>query len=720
MKPTHVLALAIALALSPPLLAEDTAPAVAAGESIEANPLVAPSTLPLGMPHFDRIRNEHFAPALDHGMRLHLAEIEAIANNPEPPSFENTVVAMERSGDVLRRVGAVFGNLNGAHTNPELQKVAREFAPRFAAHQDAITLNDKLYQRLRSLHENRETLDIDAESKQLIERYYTDFVRAGAQLSAGDKETLKTYNAELARLQTAFGQNVLASTNASAVAVDDKKRLDGLASGAIAAAEAAAKQAEDVEAPYLITLQNTSSQPALSSLHDRSLRETLLKTSITRSSQGGEHDNRELVRDIVRLRAQRAALLGYANHAAYQLEEQTAGSVDTVNKLLSDLSPAAVANARAEASDIQQVIEAEGGEFKLAAWDWPYYAEKVRQQKFEFDAAALRPYFELENVLFKGVFHAAKELYGLGVKERKDLPTYHPDVRVFEVFNEDGSRLAILLLDLYARPSKRGGAWANSYVLQSGLLGTQPVMGNHLNIPKPTEGEPTLMTFDEVTTLFHEFGHNLHGMFSDVHYPRFAGTQVPRDFVEYPSQVNEMWATWPSVLANYAVHYQTGEPIPKALLDKVLAAEQFNQGYATTEYLAASVIDQAWHQITADQVPTDVLAFEAASLKKLGLDFEPVPPRYRSTYFNHIFAGGYSAGYYSYMWSEVLDADSVEWFKENGGLKRENGDHFRKTLLSRGGSKPAMELFEDFRGRAPDIAPLLKRRGLEPKKPAQP
>lgn len=711
-KPLLTLAIALALVAPLDLRAEQSAAAPSA-EAKSSNPLLLPSTLPHGMPPFDLIRDEHFAPALEQGMREQLAEIAAIADNPEPASFENTVVAMEKSGDLLRRVGAVFGNLNGAHTNPALQKIARDFAPRFAAHMDAIALNDTLFQRVKSLYEQREALDIDSESRQLIERYHKDFVRAGAQLSETDKDSLRTLNGELARLQTQFGQNVLAETNASAVKVDSKARLAGLSAGAVTAAQAAAKGARHEGAAYLLTLQNTSGQPPLSSLEDRALRERLQKTSVARGSDGGDHDNRELVKQLVKLRAQRAALLGYPHHAAYQLEEQTAGSVATVNKLLSDLAPAAVANARREAADIQAVIDAEGGDFKLAAWDWSFYADKVRQQKYQLDAAALRPYFELDNVLIRGVFHAATELYGLTFKERRDLPVYHPDVRVFEVFDVDGSRLAIFLADLYARPSKRGGAWANAYVPQSHLLGTKPVIGNHLNIPKPSDGEPTLLTFDEVTTLFHEFGHALHGMFSDVHFPRFAGTQVPRDFVEYPSQVNEMWATWPSVLANYAVHYQTGEPIPQALLDKVLAAEQFNQGFATTEYLGASLIDQAWHQLGADQVPDDVLAFEAAALKKHGLDFTPVPPRYRTTYFNHIFAGGYAAGYYSYLWSEVLDADSVEWFKENGGLKRENGVHFRKSLLSRGGSKPAMQLFEDFRGRAPDIAPLLKRRGLE-------
>jgi peptidyl-dipeptidase Dcp len=429
----------------------------------------------------------------------------------------------------------------------------------------------------------------------------------------------------------------------------------------------------------------------------------------------GEFDNRPLITKLAKLRAERSALLGYANFATFALEDQTARSVNTVNKLLADLAPAAVANAKQEAAAMQAIIDAEGGKFQLAAWDWAYYAEKVRKAKYAFDESELRPYFEIDHVLIDGVFHAAHELYGLSFKERKDLPVYHPDVRVFEVFDRDGKPLALFIGDFYARESKRGGAWMNEYVSQSGLLGLKPVVGNHLNIPKPPAGKPTLMTWDEVTTMFHEFGHALHGMLSDVRYPRVAGTNVPLDFVEYPSQVNEMWAAWPSVLANYAKHYQTGEPLPKALLDKVLATQQFNQGFATTEYLAAALLDQAWHQIKANEAPSaeHVLAFEANALKRAGVDFAPVPPRYRSAYFSHTFAGGYSAGYYAYLWAEVLDADSVKWFEEQGGLKRENGDRFRAALLSRGGSTDALGMFRALRGRDPDINPLLERRGLK-------
>jgi peptidyl-dipeptidase Dcp len=460
-------------------------------------------------------------------------------------------------------------------------------------------------------------------------------------------------------------------------------------------------------------LQNTSQQPPLSSLTHRPTRQRLLEASLTRGSRGGEFDNRENVLRMARLRAERARLLGQPTHADYSLEDQTARTTAAVNKLLAELAPPAVANARREAADLQKVIDAEGGGFKLAAWDWDFYAEKVRQQRYDFDAEQLKPYLELDRVLVDGVFFAANKLYGLTFKERKDLPTYLPEVRVWEVFEADGTPLALFIGDFYARPSKRGGAWMNAYVSQNGLLGTKPVVANHQNIPKPPPGQPTLMTMTEVNTMFHEFGHALHGMFSNVKYPRFSGTRVPRDFVEFPSQVNEMWATWPEVLANYAKHHETGEPIPQELVDKVLAAEQFNQGYATTEYLAASILDQRWHQLAPDQVPDDALAFEAAALREAGIALAEVPPRYRTAYFSHIFSGGYSAGYYSYIWSEVLDADTVDWFKENGGLKRENGDHFRRTLLSRGGSDDAMNLFQAFRGRQPEIKPLLTRRGLD-------
>ncbi len=677
-----------------------------------ANPLLTESTLPYFLPPFDRIKDDDFAPAFDQGMAEQLKEVDAIASKREAATFDNTVVALERAGQLLARVNRIFSNLAGANTNPTLQKLEAVIAPKLSAQRDAIQLNSALFARIQGLYDQREKLGLEAESKRLLERYYKDFVRAGAKLSEADKTKLKAMNAELATLQTKFTQNVLKEKNASSLVLDTKEELAGLPENEIAAAAAAAK-ADGKDGKYVLRLLNTSGQPSLASLQNRALRERIMQASLTRNSHGGEFDNREIVLRIVKLRAERATLLGYANHAAYQLEDQTARTVETVNKLLSELAPAAVANARREAADMQVIIDQEKGGFQLAAGDWDFYSEKVRRARYAFDAAQLKPYFEVNHVLIDGVFFAAGKFYGLTFKERKDLPVYQPDVRVFEVFDADGKPLALFLADLYARPSKRGGAWMNAYVPQAGLFGTKPVVANHLNIPKPPAGEPTLLTHDEVRTMFHEFGHALHGMFSQVKYPRFSGTSVPRDFVEYPSQVNEMWAVWPEVLQNYARHYQTGEPMPAALLEKMKAAEKFNQGFLTTEYLAATLLDQAWHQFKPDEVPTDTLAFEAAALKKAGVDFAPVPPRYRSAYFSHTFSGGYSAGYYSYIWSEVLDAQSVEWIEKHGGLTRENGDRFRKTLLSRGGSDEAMNLFHNFTGADPQIAPLLKRRGLD-------
>lgn len=711
------LSLAIAGSLALAACSNSTTPSAqtppANAEVAVSNPFFTVSTLPFEYPPFDKIHDEDYVPAFEKGMAEQLAEIDAIANSDEPATLENTIVAMERSGQLLNRVQTVFFSLAGANTNDNLEKIRTEMAPKLSEHQDAIALNSKLFARVQSLYEQRDSLGLDPESHYLLQRYHTDFVRAGANLSDADKEKLKAFNAELASLQTTFSQNVLKETNASAIVVDSKQELAGLSENAIAAAAQAAKEAGK-EGKFELAMMNTSGQPSLASLDNRALRERILTTSINRGSHGGEFDNRAVLARVAKVRAERAQLMGYPNHATYSLEDQTAKTTDAVNKMLGDLAPAAVANARKEAADMQKLIDAEKGGFQLAAWDWAYYAEKVRSARYDFDESQLRPYFELDNVLQNGVFYAANQLYGLSFKERHDLPVYQPDVRVFDVFDADGSQLAIFLMDYYARPSKRGGAWMNEYVGQSDLLGTHPVVANHLNIPKPPAGEPTLLTFDEVNTAFHEFGHALHGMFSKVRYPRFSGTNVPRDFVEYPSQVNEMWATWPEVLANYAKHYQTGEAMPQVLLDKVLATQKFNQGFATTEYLAASLLDQAWHQIGPEQVPDadGVLAFEADALHKAGVDFAPVPPRYRSTYFSHII-GGYSAGYYSYIWSEVLDADSVEWFKENGGLKRENGDHFRSTLLSRGGTEDAMNLFRTFRSRDPDVKPLLERRGLD-------
>ena len=680
--------------------------------STEQNPFYTESSLYMKYPEFDKIKNKHYTPAFEKGMADHMAEIDAIAERADSPTLENTIISMEKSGALLDRVATVFFALTSANTNDEMEKIRSEMAPKLSAHSDQILLNGKLFHRVKTIYEQRDQLGLDAESKRLVEKYYTDFIRSGANLSSEEKESLKKINGEMAVLQTTFSQNVLKEVNALAVVVDSKDELDGLSDAAIEAAANEAKSRE-LDGKYVLTLRNTSGQPPMASLTNRALRERIHKTSLSRGSRGSDFDNRDVLANVIKLRAERAQLMGYDNHAAYSLENQTAQTPKAVNERLSSLAPKAVANANKEATDLQKMIDAEDGSFKLASWDWDFYTEKVRADRYNFDASQLKPYFEMDNVLQNGVFYAATQLFGITFKERFDLPVYQEDVRVFEVFNEDGSVLALFIFDGYARSSKRGGAWMNAYVGQSKLKGNKPVIANHLNVVKPPKGEPTLMSFDEVITTFHEFGHALHGMFSDVNYPYFAGTSVPRDFVEYPSQVNEMWAIWPEVLKNYAVHHETGKPMPKELLDKVLATQKFNQGFATTEYLAASLLDQALHQLSPDQVPTgeEIIAFEADALKTAGVAMDVIPPRYRSTYFSHII-GGYSAGYYSYIWSEVLDADTVEWFKENGGLKRENGDHFRKTLLSRGGSKDALKIFKDFRGAEPNIQPLLDRRGL--------
>ena len=726
MKPTLPLALSIAMALtvvgcSKTDTAEvaKTAPVTPAETEmtttpVESNPFFAESPLYMQFPQFDKVENSHFVPAFERGMKEQIAEIEAITSQSEAPTLDNTLIPLERSGQTLNRVRRVFSALTSANTNDEMETIRSEMAPKLSAHKDQILLDSELFGRIEAIYNQRESLELDPESLRLVEENYKDFIRSGAQLSEEDKEKLRAMNSELASLQTKFSQNVLNEVNASAVVVENREELVGMPVPMVEAAAEAAKTKE-MEGKFLIALLNTSQQPPLASLEDRALRQRIMEASLARGSHSGEFDNREILTRVVKIRAERAELMGYANHAAYGLENQTAQTTKAVNERLASLAPPAVANAKREAADMQTIIDAEGGDFELASWDWDFYTEKVRQQRYNFDASTLRPYFEFDNVLIKGVFYAAERVFGITFKERHDLPVYQEDVRVFEVFEADGSTLALFIMDPYARPSKRGGAWMNAYVSQSNLMGTKPVVANHLNITKPvSDSEPTLMTFDEVTTMFHEFGHALHGMFSNVKYPSFSGTSVPRDFVEYPSQVNEMWSIWPDILKNYAVHYETGEPMPQELLDKVLATQKFNQGYITTEYLAASLLDQAWHQLKPEEVPDaeGLLAFEAKALQDAGVALETVPPRYRSTYFSHII-GGYSAGYYAYIWSEVLDADTVEWFKSNGGLTRENGDHFRQTLLSRGGAEDAMTLFRNFRGAEPDIQPLLVRRGLD-------
>ena len=724
----HPIALALAIALSGSMAActdagsdkNTSTPAQAQRDALATdagNPFFAESPLPLHYPPFDRIRDSDFAPAFDRGMAEQLKEVQAIAGNAAAPTFDNTIVALEQSGQVLTRATTVFFNLVGVDTNDARKALQAEYAPKLAAHRDAISLDPALFKRIQQLYDARDSLGLDAEGVRLVERYHTDFVRAGAKLSDADKARLKAINGELAKLGTTFSQNVLAEVNDSAVVVDTKEELAGLSDEQIGAAAAAAK-AKGLHGKYVIALLNTTGQPPEAQLHNRALRQRLHEASVARGSRGNAYDNTAIVSQVLKLRAEKATMLGYPTWAAYVLADETAQTPEAVDAMLTRLAPPAVANAKREGAALQAMIDKEQaakGEptFALQPWDWAYYTEKVRAAKYDFDESQLKPYFEMKNVLENGVFYAAGQLYGLKFKQRTDLPVYNPDVLVYDVYNEDGSQLAIFLADMYARPSKRGGAWMNAYVQQSGLTGNLPVVANHLNITKPASG-PTLLTWDEVTTMFHEFGHALHGMFSNVQYPRFSGTSVPRDFVEFPSQVNEMWADWPSVLANYAKHYQTGAPMPKELLDKVLATSKFNQGFATTEYLGAAMLDQSWHQLGADKIPDadGVMAFEAAALKANGTDYAPVPPRYRTPYFSHIM-GGYAAGYYAYIWSEVLDANTVDWIKANGGLTRANGDRFRTTLLSQGGSKDALQLFRDFTGQEPKIEPLLKRRGLD-------
>ncbi|MEU6641752.1 M3 family metallopeptidase [Saccharomonospora sp. NPDC046836] len=675
------------------------------------NPLLTPSELPHGLPPFDRIRDEHHLPAFEAGMAAHAAEVGTIAGNPAPATFDNTIVALERSGRLLHRVSSVFFNLIGSHTNETLQRVHAEIAPRLAAHADAIHLNPRLAARIEELYAGRDALGLDAEAAWLLRRYHLDFQRAGAGLPEASQSRLRELNEELSSLSTRFQDNLLTDTNDLAVVVSTRDELTGMSDDAIAAAaEAATARGEDGK--YLIKLSLPTSQPALAALAHRALREQVFTASTARGNRGNDHDNAAVLARIATLRAERAALLGYQHHAAYVIDDQTARTSDAALGLLQRLAPVAVANAQADAAELQEEIRASGADFDLQPWDWAYYAERVRRWRYDIDEAELRPYFELERVLRDGVFYAANRLYGLTFTERHDLPVYHPDVRVFEVADADGSPLGLFLGDYYTRDSKRGGAWMNTYVDQSRLLGERPVVVNNLNIAKPPAGEPALLTYDEVITAFHEFGHALHGLFSDVEYPTFSGTSVPRDFVEFPSQVNEMWALWPEVLANYARHHRTGEPLPPRLAQRLAESRQYGEGFATTEYLAASLLDLAWHTLSADAAIENVARFEAEALEKAGIALATVPPRYRSTYFAHIFSGGYSAGYYSYIWSEVLDADTVEWFRENGGLTRANGDHFRRELLSRGGSIDSMTAFRAFCGRDPEIEPLLQRRGL--------
>ncbi|HEY5755558.1 MAG TPA: M3 family metallopeptidase [Steroidobacter sp.] len=693
--------------------------AIAATALSPDNPFARESTLPFKWPPLDKIKNEHYVPAMEAGMAEQRKEVADIVTSKAEPTFENTIVALERSGQLLNRATTVFYSLSSSNTNPDIEKAQTEMAPKLSAHSDGIYLDAALFARVKKLYDQRQSLKLDPESLRLLERYHTNFVRAGANLTEAQKKELRALNEKISSKTTEFRQLVLKGDNAAAIVIDKKEELDGLSDTQIATAAEAAKT-RGKEGKYVLTLLNTSGQPPLADLKNRAVRERLYKASIERG-WSGEFDTTKLIAEIVKLRADRAKLLGYPNHAAYVLEDETALTAEAVNSMLHQLAPAAVANAKREAADMQQLIDAQAKasgtpSFQLQAWDWDFYAEQVRAKRYSYDEAQVRPYFELNRVLVDGVLFAAQELYGLKFKERKDLPIYQEDVRVFDVIDRDGSPLGVFLFDPYARSNKRGGAWMNSFVEQSRLLGNKPVVTNTLNIPKPPAGQPTLLTWDEVTTTFHEFGHAIHGLFSSVQYPQFSGTNVPRDFVEYPSQYNEMWATEPRVLSNYAKHHQTGAPMPKDLLDKVLAAQKFNQGYATTEYLAAAILDQSYHQLAPGKTPAagDIAAFEANALKSAQVDFAPVPPRYRSTYFLHIFSSpiGYSSGYYAYIWSEVLARDTEHWFKTHGGLKRENGDLLRSKVLSKGFSADALTIFRDFYGKSPEIGPLLEARGL--------
>ncbi|MFF1793591.1 M3 family metallopeptidase [Kitasatospora sp. NPDC058263] len=670
------------------------------------NPFFKPSTLVYELPPFAEIREEHYLPAFERGMAEQLAEIAEIAANPEPPTFDNTLIALERSGALLKRVRAVFDNQVSSDTTPGVDRLDTEISPRLAAHRDAIHLDAALFARIEELHGRRDGLGLDAESRRLLERRHTAFVRAGARLGAADQRRLRGLNAELAAGASAFRRNVSADSKARALVLDSAAELAGLSPDAIAGAAANAR-ALGHEGKYVLNLKNFSNQTELAFLTDRSVRERLLAASLGRAADA----NGPLAIRMSALRAERARLLGYDTHAAHVVADETAGTVEAVDALLTRLVPPAVANARREAVELAAAAAVDGVE-EIAAHDWAYYSELVRQSSYQVDAAALRPYLELERVLRDGVFFAANLAYGVTFTERPDLPAYHPDVRVFEVFEEDGGSLGLFLADFHARASKRGGAWMDELVTQSRLLGRRPVVMNNLNVPRPAPGEPVLLSWDEVRTLFHEFGHALHGLFSDVRYPYFAGTDVPRDFVEFPSQVNEMWMVRPEVLANYAKHHVTGEPLPAELVERMAAADGFGQGFRTVEYLAAALLDLAWHTVAPGQEIADAEEFEAQALAKAGLAVAAIPPRYRTAYFSHIFAGGYSAGYYAYIWSEVLDAETVDWFEGNGRGVRESGEVFRRELLARGDSRDPLDSFRAVVGRDPRTGPLLARRGL--------
>ncbi len=672
--------------------------------TVEKNPLLIESTLEYGAPDFSKIKDEHFRPALLEGMKLQAERVKAIAESAEVPTFENTIVALEQSDSELDRARSVFYALASAHTNDTIKNVQRELSPKFAAHSDAIYLNDKLFARIKELYEKRESLNLDAESKKLLEYYYENFVISGANLSAENKEVLKGYNAELASLQTDFNQTLLEGNLAAAQIFEDEKALDGLSTEKLKSLASDGK--------WKVPVLNTTQQPLLVELKNRETRKQIFEAAWKRTD-GGKHDTNEIIKKIVILRAKKANLLGFKNYAEWSLQQTMAKTPENIYKFFKDLVPASVGKAKSEAKEIQAQIKATGGNFTLTPYDWTFYAEQVRKAKYNLDENEIKPYFELKTALEKGVFYAAEKLFGITFKERKDIPVYHPDVVVYELFEEDGSKLGLFYGDFFARESKRGGAWMSSFVKQSKLSGKKPVIYNVCNYTKPADGAPALLSYDELTTLFHEFGHALHGFFADQQYASLSGTAVARDFVELPSQFYENWALHPEILTNYAVHYQTKEVIPQTLIDKIKKASTFNEGYAFTEVLAAANLDLQWHTISGDAKIDDVTTFETEALKKTGLFLEEVPPRYRSSYFAHIFGGGYGAGYYSYQWTEMLHHDAYMWFLENGGLTRANGQRFRDMILSRGNTLDYEKMYLNFRGKQPSIEPMLKARGFK-------
>lgn len=677
------------------------------------NPFAVPSPLPFHAPAFDKIRIEHFLPTFTFGMKQQLAEMNAIASQTAAPTFENTIVAMERSGTLLTRVENVFSNLTSAEKTKALQNIETELAPLRAAHSDNILLNRPLFQRVEKVWQKKETLGLTEEQAEVLKQRYESFLRAGARLSDQDQARIRSLNEQLSKLETKFEENLLAIAKERAVVVDTAQELDGMSAAEIAAAAEAAR-ARGLEGKHLLQISNTTRVPVLTSLNNRALRQRVWEASANRGlGRDGGIDNRGLVLEIAQLRAERAKVLGYENHAAYKLQNQMAKTPDAARKLLTDLVPGVLERVQQEARDLEAMIKECGESHALAPWDWEYYAEKVRKARFEVDEAAVRPYFELNTVLKNGVFFTMNKLYGISYRERHDLPVYHPDVRVFDVIDRDDSQIGLFYADYFKRDTKRGGAWMSSFVDQSGLFHEQPVIVNCLNIPRPADGEPALISFDNVTTLFHEMGHALHGLFSNVTYPTVAGTATPRDFVEFPSTFEEDWAIQPEILANYARHYQTGDPIPKDLLAKAVSAKKFNKGFETLEYLAAALLDLEWHMLTSEQIPADVELFEAESLKKVGIDLPAVPPRYRTAYFAHIWSGGYSSSYYAYLWSEVLAADAFAHMLALGGCTPENGSSFRKEILSRGSSRDPMASYKAFRGTEPTVDALLIRRGLK-------